>query len=87
MLIDISAVDFEKMARMGFFQSVNLRAQTIETAQARCKALGLRCVTSTVYRTGDVEACVSDVHYTLVRLRSGIWLIRQGLSKKDGNRG
>lgn len=79
MLVDISAADFEKMARMGFFQSVNLRAQTIETAQARCKALGLRCVTPTVYRTGNVEACVSDVYYMLVRLRSGIWLIRQAV--------
>lgn len=86
MLIDIRPDEFEKMARAGFFENVHLRAQDIETARARCKSLGLQTVAPTVYRTGNVETCVSDVHYMLVRLRSGIWLIRQGLSEKDGKR-
>lgn len=76
MLIDILPAEFEKMARAGFFDNVHLRAQNIETARERCKSLGLYCVSSMTYRTGSVVGGATDVHYTLVRVKSGFWLTK-----------
>ena len=78
MFLDISATDFEKMARAGFMDNVRLRAQSIDTARARCLALGLFPVSATEYRLGDpFRPSAVDIHYNLVRLPSGFWLIRQ----------
>ena len=83
MLIDIRPDEFEKMARAGFFESVHLRAQDIETARARCKSLGLQTVAPTVYRTGSTTESAADIYYNLVRVKSGFWITkRKGRERK-----
>lgn len=87
MLLDIDPKDFEKMARAGFFESVRLRAQSVETVRERCKTLGLVPVSATVYRLGERHHIfVTDIYYNVIRTASGFWLVRQkNKTEKDGN--
>lgn len=78
MLLDIDPKEFEKMARAGFFESVRLRAQSVETVREWCKTLGLVPVSATVYRLGERHhISVTDIYYNVFRTASGFWLVRQ----------
>ena len=78
MLLDIDKNEFEKMSRAGFFENVRLRAQTLDTARERCKALGLVCVSDREYRTGNLyHVSAVDIQYHLIYVKRGFWLVKQ----------
>ena len=78
MTFDIDSKEFEELSRAGYMESVRLCAHLVDTARKRCKVLGLIPVSATEYRLGDPFApSATDIHYKLVRLPSGFWLIRQ----------
>lgn len=77
MLLDITPEEFERIARAGFFTNVSLRAKNIETAQMRCKSLGLHTAGERLYRTGDLISGATDIYFNLIYSSSGFWLVKR----------